>query len=218
MAGHRDWSGRNRDPGQDEREGGLLGRQPSRGHCIGKSVSVSLLFASRPSPASRPSRQCQCQIRLLASGCGDEHGSAPRSGSDSPAGPVPASEISLGRIVRQGDRAAAGPTDWLKGPLFPEKLGWLAGCLELGAGCRSWPRHCPSPKVPKVALGTSSPVSGPLHHDVPRNLGWPLRPLCPSAPLTVLRHHPPYPHFCSILLWARMRKRWRRCCRSGGPT
>lgn len=41
---------------------------------------------------------------------------------------------------------------------------------------------CPSPKVPKVALGTSSPVCHPLHHDVPSTLTDPSGPLWPSAP------------------------------------
>lgn len=184
-AGQGDWSRRIRGAGQ-RRDGGWATLTPAIAWALHGKVGV-VVIALRPSPPSGPRRHCQCQIRLPASECGGEHGSAPRSGSDSPS---PSQRDLLGPHRETGRQ---GRLIGLRALCFQKS--W-AGCLELAAGGVDLAPPCPSSKVPKVTLGKSSPVSGPLHHDVPSTL------IDPSDPLA-LHHHLPDPH-CSLLFHFRL--------------
>lgn len=138
---------------------------PAIAWTLHRKVGVDVV-ALRLSPPSRPSRQCQCQIRLLASGCGGEHGSAPRSGSDSP---------SPSRRDLFGPHRETGRQGRLIGlrSLCSQK-SW-AGCLELAAGCRAWPRHAP-PQGPQGCIGEKFPCRWTHPHDVPNTFTDPSDP------------------------------------------
>lgn len=148
MGGQADWSGRIRGPGK-RRDGGWAALTPAIAWAPKRKVGV-VVVALRLSPPSGPSGQCQCQIRLLASGCGGEHGSAPRSGSDSPS----SSQRDL-----LGPRRETGRQGRLIGLVLavPRKVG-------LGvSSSRSWgvdlAPPCPSRGSPRLHWREVSPVS-----------------------------------------------------------